>query len=101
VFQEISLLANKVGEQYNVGKFDLLDGSIGKRWSQYRKGKDWALPPTKFPLSFEDKRDFAFAEAMAYKLEELSYFRKWVEDVYRIKYLPQYLQGKYGGIIKA
>ena len=30
VFHEISLLANKIGETYQVGEYDLIDGSVGK-----------------------------------------------------------------------
>lgn len=100
VFHEMSLLANKVGEKYDVGEYDLIDGSVGKCWSGYRKDKEWALPTTKFHIFFGDKRDLAYPEATAYQLEELTYFRKWLEDIYQFENMPRYLATKYKDLIK-
>lgn len=101
VFHEMSLLANKVGETYNVKEFDLIDGSVGKCWSNYRKGKPWELPSTTFELRFNDRRDLARPEAKAYRNEELFYFRDWLENEYKDVNLPKYLLNKYQGIVKS
>ena len=100
VFHEISLLANKIGETYQVGEYDLIDGSVGKCWSNYRRVFDWIQPTTIFPIFFGDARDAAGIEIKGYKNIELSYFRTWLEDVYTLDRLPKYLDGKYGQIIK-
>ena len=101
VFHEISLLANKIGQEYQVGEYDLIDGSVGKCWSKYRKGKEWALPTIKFPIEFGDKRDSAHVEVTGYSNHELIHFREWLEDIYRYENLPKYLSGKYSDMIKA
>lgn len=101
VFHEISLLANKIGKEYQVGEYDLIDGSVGKCWSKYRKEKKWALPTIKFPIEFGDKRDLAHVEVTGYSNHELIHFREWLEDIYRYENLPKYLSGKYSGIVKA
>jgi hypothetical protein len=95
VFHEISLLANKVGVEYPVAQYDLIDGSVGIRWANYRKGFDWTHPTIKFPIFFGDKRDTADITALGYDNKELYYFRDWLERVYTYKCLPQYLAGKY------
>ena len=100
VFHEISLLANKVGETYQVGEYDLIDGSVGKCWSNYRKAFDWIQPTILFPIFFGDSRDVAHVEVNGYKNIELPYFRDWLENIYTLKRLPKYLTGKYGQIMK-
>ena len=95
VFHEISLLANKVGLEYPVAQYDLIDGSVGIRWANYRKGFDWTHPTIKFPILFGDKRDTADITALGYDNKELYYFRDWLERIYTYKCLPQYLSGKY------
>lgn len=39
-----------------VDKADLLDGSVGKHWSNYRKGKPWAGERIEFRYTFPDGR---------------------------------------------
>ena len=100
VFHEISLLANKVGEAYHVGEYDLIDGSVGKCWSNYRKAFDWIQPTILFPIFFGDSRDAAHVEVNGYKNSELLHFRNWLENIYTLERLPKYLTGKYGQIMK-
>jgi prophage antirepressor-like protein len=99
VFHEISLLANKVGLEYPVAEYDLIDGSVGQAWNKYRKCFDWCQETTTFPVTFEDKRDKAHVEAKAYRNSELSYFRDWLENIYTYERLPKYLDYKYGKLL--
>jgi prophage antirepressor-like protein len=100
VFHEISLLANKVGETYQVGEYDLIDGSVGKCWNNYRKAFEWIQPTILFPVFFGDSRDAAHVEVKGYKNSELPHFRDWLETVYKMERLPKYLTGKYGQLMK-
>ena len=77
-----------------VDQMDLCDGSIGRRWSDYRKGKPWAGDIGSYIHVFHDQR--GERECNAYDLSELSYFRRWLNDVYVPEYLPEYLVSKYG-----
>jgi hypothetical protein len=95
VFHEISLLANKVGIEYPVAEYDLIDGSVGQAWNKYRKCFDWCQETTTFPVFFGDNRDKAHVEAKAYRNSELSNFRDWLENIYTYERLPKYLKGKY------
>jgi hypothetical protein len=99
IFHEISLLANKVGIEYPVGQYDLIDGSVGIAWNKYRTAFDWCKETTTFPVFFGDNRDKAHVEAKAYRNSELSYFRDWLENVYSHGRLLKYLEGKYGKLM--
>ena len=100
VFHEISLLANKVGETYQVSEYDLIDGSVGKCWSNYRKAFDWIEPTLMFPIFFGDSRDAAQVQVHGYRNSELPHFRDWLENVYTLERLRKYLTGKYGQLMK-
>ena len=99
IFHEISLLANKVGIEYSVAEYDLIDGSVGQAWNKYRKCFDWCQETTTFPVRFGDNRDKADVQAKAYRNSELSYFRDWLENVYSHGRLLKYLDGKYGKLM--
>jgi prophage antirepressor-like protein len=101
VFHEVSLIANKVGEQYNVGDYDLLDGSVGGCWAHYRKDKEWAKPSTEFVGKLGDHRDYGAKPFKAYADSELQYFRFWLLNIYTLEKLPGYLKRKYGALVKA
>jgi hypothetical protein len=79
-----------------VDRADLLDGSIGKRWSQYRDGKEWCGERVKFAYTFPDGH---ICQPWAYQWKELEPFRRWLESEYIPKYLPEYLSSKYGFLI--
>jgi prophage antirepressor-like protein len=99
IFHEISLLANKVGIEYPVAEYDLIDGSVGQAWNKYRTAFDWCKDTTTFPVFFGDNRDKADVQAKAYRNSELSYFRDWLDNVYTYGRLPKYLNGKYGKLM--
>jgi phage anti-repressor protein len=97
IFGEMTNLLGKISLQYPVSVYDLVDGSVGKHWSNYRKNKDWATERRQYLHVFPDNRGERLA--WCYHLQELMYFRIWYEEVYRIDYLPQYLLKKYGELV--
>lgn len=80
-----------------VDKADLLDGSVGKHWSNYRKDKPWAGDRIEFRYTFPDGR---VVNPWAYQDSELFEFRRWLKATYRPTFLPDYLSRKYGVIVK-
>lgn len=81
-----------------VNKADLLDGSIGAHWSNYRKGKDWAGDRLKFDYKFPDGR---WCHPWCYRMRELEYFRYFIEDTYKPVLMPRYLDTKYPALATA
>lgn len=96
IFREASelLLLLEKDWQVPVNDFDILDGSIGKRWSQYRENQDWICEIGEYKHKYRDKR--GIRPCAAYEYQELTYFKKWLRDIYIPTYLPQYLITKYG-----
>lgn len=82
---------------YPVHQFDLLDGSIGKHWSNYRKGKEWELETKKAIYTFPDSR---VVQINAYQYGEVGYFIQWMDYIYELEKLPAYLESKYGQLVK-
>lgn len=82
-----------------IDTFDLLDGSVGQRWARYRQEKSWAGARISYDHVFPDKRDVQ--SAWAYPVSELQYFDEWLRTIYIPQYLPTYLKGKYGSIVKS
>lgn len=80
-----------------VNQTDLLDGSIGRKWSDYRKGQEWAGDRVPFEYRFPDGRK---VKPWCYGLHELGHFAQWLEKEYRRNHLPKYLKSKYGAIVK-
>lgn len=77
-----------------VDQFDLCDGSIGRHWSEYRKGEGWALQHGTYIHRFRDHR--GSRECLAYQVSELPHFRHWLREIYLVDHLPDYLAKKYG-----
>jgi DNA-binding XRE family transcriptional regulator len=77
-----------------VNQYDLLDGSIGIRWRDYREGKEWAGKKGVYTHNYRDQRGSRPSAAFSY--DELSYFKQWLRDEYIPNWLPKYLIGKYG-----
>lgn len=77
-----------------INDFDILDGSIGRRWSDYRRGQDWAMPEGTYVHVYRDRR--RGRECRAYEYSELPHFRVWLREVYEPEHLPSYLIDKYG-----
>ncbi|MGB7275425.1 MAG: hypothetical protein WBC69_19205 [Geitlerinemataceae cyanobacterium] len=82
---------------YQVNQFDLLDGSIGTRWANYRIGNPWTQPSTK--ASYKMPRKAFPVKINAYELSEIVEFKKWLPS-YERNNLMGYLEGKYGAIAK-
>ena len=96
VFQEGARILLTIERDFRipVDQMDLCDGSIGTRWRNYRKGKEWAENVEKYVHVFRDQR--RECNPNAYQLSELPYFRKWLREEYEPIYLPFYLTEKYG-----
>lgn len=77
-----------------VDQMDLCDGSIGSHWRNYRKDKPWIEEVGSYIHVFKDQR--GPRECNAYDLSELSYFRKWLREIYIPTHLPKYLTDKFG-----
>jgi phage regulator Rha-like protein len=80
-----------------VNKADLLDGSIGIHWSNYRKDKPWAGDRLKFDYRFRDGRR---CHPWCYQMRELEHFKYFVEDTYKPVLMPKYLEAKYPALVK-
>jgi hypothetical protein len=74
VFGESHLLLLYVEQtlRHPVDKFDLLDGSVGIRWANYRKDKEWALESSTGTIIFNDKRNTQIIRC--YQYPELTIF---------------------------
>lgn len=96
IFREASdlLLLIEKDWQVPVNEYDLLDGSVGSRWGNYRKDQDWAEPIGSYKHLFRDQR--GTRDCNAFSHNELRHFKKWLREVYVPTYLPQYLVTKYG-----
>ncbi|ANV92013.1 transcriptional regulator [Picosynechococcus sp. PCC 8807] len=96
VFREAAELLLLIEKDWRVpiNDYDLLDGSIGRKWSDYRKGKPWATEKGEYIHQYRDRRDVR--SAAAYSYDELPYFRAWLRDEYVPNHLPNYLITKYG-----
>lgn len=77
-----------------VNDFDLLDGSIGARWKNYREGKDWAEEIGTYTHNYRDRRGPRLCNA--FEWSERSHFQHWLRTIYVPECLPQYLVNKYG-----
>lgn len=82
--------------KYPVDKADLLDGSIGICWSNFRKSKPWAGDKIKFSYRFPDGR---YCNPWCYGMDELIHFRHFLDRDYKPVALPKYLESKYSAIV--
>lgn len=96
IFREGSELLLLLEKDWRVpiNDFDILDGSIGKRWADYRIGKPWAQNLKSYIHTYRDQR--GQRECNAFEVSELPYFRGWLKQEYIPNHLPQYLITKYG-----
>jgi hypothetical protein len=76
-----------------IDQYDLLDGSIGKRWSWFRQDRPWIGKRISYSHIFPDKR--GMQTAWAYPSKELAYFDQWLQFQYIPDHLPEYLASKY------
>lgn len=96
IFREASELLLLIEKDWRVpvNDFDILDGSVGRRWSDYRNGQSWAKEIGNYMHSYRDQR--GLRECFAYVVDELPYFRQWLREWYVPNHLPKYLVDKYG-----
>jgi|JFJP01.1.fsa_nt_gi Phage anti-repressor protein len=80
-----------------VDKFDLMDGSIGIHWANYRADKPWGRDRKQYDYHFPDGRS---VKAWSYHNSEMIEFRTWLEDQYKFKLMPPYLLRKYGAMVQ-
>jgi prophage antirepressor-like protein len=78
-----------------MGDLDLMDGSMGKTYSNYREGKAWAGPRVRFEYNYPqgDPRGKVFP--WAYPMAELQHFRVWTDEVYWPTKFPPYILNKF------
>lgn len=96
IFREASELLLLIEKDWRVpiNDYDLLDGSIGRRWSDYRKAQGWITLPGTYTHQYRDQR--GERECNAFLMNELPIFRRWLREVYIPSHLPEYLCNKYG-----
>jgi prophage antirepressor-like protein len=77
-------------------QYDLLDGSIGRKWSTFRAGKRWAGNRQSYQYTFPsgDPRGTVFP--WAYPMCELEHFKNWLHTEYWTIDFPKYVKNKYG-----
>lgn len=83
---------------YPVDRYDLLDGSVGKRYSTYRKANNISnlTAIAKYKVDACPKP----VEITVYPYSEMGIFKQWLKEVYMVNFLPKYLQDKYGKLAK-
>jgi hypothetical protein len=96
IFREGSELLLLIEKDWRVpvDEYDILDGSIGRRWSDHRKLHGLTTTPGVYDHQYRDQR--GIRECFAYEMAELPIFRRWLREVYVPTYLPRYLSDKYG-----
>ena len=77
----------------SVNKYDLVDGSVGQRWSKFREGKAWIEDHQLYIHEYTDNR--GPRECKSYHRSELEHFEDWLQDVYIPEHLYDYLHSKY------
>lgn len=96
IFREASELLLLIEKDWRVpvNEYDIFDGSIGRKWSDYRSDKPWTKQISTYNHNYRDQR--GTRPCAAYKFDELPYFRKWLKEWYIPSWLPKYLIEKYG-----
>lgn len=82
---------------YPVDRADIVDISIGKTWAEHRKNKSWTKDRIQGSYKFPKGIQVA---PWTYHYDELPHFKRFMEDLYKPKYLPKYLESKYGKLAK-
>jgi phage anti-repressor protein len=83
---------------YPIDKYDLLDGSIGRRWANYRR--DIGLDEPTMSAHYQLPHRESPIPIACYPSSELGIFSEWLESIYEERYLDKYLQDKYGALVK-
>jgi len=83
---------------YPIDRFDILDGSVGRRYSDFRKNNNISNP-TAIATYKVDACPKPVPIAV-YPYSEMGIFKRWLKEVYMVNHLPKYLQDKYGKLAK-
>lgn len=96
VFLEILPLYEIIQERMklDVGRRDLIDGSVGTQWVRFRDGKDWAVE--RHPMSYTFPGEVQAYDIWQYHNSELPYFREFLNEVYEPELLYSYTKRKFG-----
>ncbi len=96
IFREAAELLLLIEKDWRVpiNDYDILDGSIGRKWSDHRTNQLWLKPVGSYIHSYRDQR--GERPCNAYCVTELPYFRGWLRGWYVPEHLPKYLVEKYG-----
>jgi hypothetical protein len=77
-------------------QYDLLDGSIGKRWAIFRQDQPWMGVRIQYEYTFPDGDPRGTVYAWSYPMEELAHFKSWLHGEYWTLHFPTYVRNKYG-----
>jgi prophage antirepressor-like protein len=77
-------------------QYDLLDGSIGKHWANFRKGKSWAGERVPYSYTFPKDDPRGTVAPWSYPMQELEHFKVWLHGEYWTVHMPAYIKRKYG-----
>lgn len=96
VFLEILPLYEIIQERMklDVGRRDLIDGSVGTQWVRFRDGKDWAVE--RHQMSYTFPGEVQAYDIWQYHNSELPYFREFLNEVYEPELLYSYTRRKFG-----
>lgn len=96
IFREAAELLILIEKDWHVpiNDYDILDGSIGRKWSDHRVNQFWLRPVGSYIHSYRDQR--GGRPCAAYHLDELPHFRAWLRGWYVPEHLPKYLIEKHG-----
>jgi hypothetical protein len=77
---------------------DLIDGSIGRKYSDHRRGHNWASAETRYNYTFPaGKRQGVVVRPLAYPYSELEHFHRWLWSDYARCHFWAYMNAKYRG----
>jgi prophage antirepressor-like protein len=77
-------------------QYDLLDGSIGKRWSAFRQDQPWMGRRVPYAYTFPANDPRGTVTPWAYPMQELPHFKQWLHGDYWNYHFPEYVKRKYG-----
>jgi prophage antirepressor-like protein len=96
IFEEtLRLVGQLESKNYVLPKSALPDGSVGRCWANYLKGKGIKLDSVAVKYSYKFPNDpRGTVQAWAYPNEMLADFRKWFETTYKFEKLGNYLKSR-------